>query len=99
MRRDEMVKKFGWLPAVAIGLVAALCGSMTRMSAGQRGGAVGGEISGVVTSAKGLEAGVWVIAETTQLPTKFIKIVVTDDRGRYLLPELPKATYDVWVRG
>src|ERR1022692_3606299 len=57
------------------------------------------DIGGVVTSSKGPEAGVWVIAETTELPTKFRKIVVTDDAGRYLLPELPKATYKVWVRG
>jgi hypothetical protein len=56
-------------------------------------------IGGVVNSSKGPEAGVWVIAETTELPTKFRKIVVTDDHGRYLLPELPKATYKVWVRG
>jgi len=58
-----------------------------------------GDLGGVVTSANGPEAGVWVIAETTELPTKFAKIVVTDDRGRYLLPDLPKATYRVWVRG
>src|SRR3954449_11884530 len=57
------------------------------------------ELGGVVTSASGPEAGVWVIAETADLPTKFAKIVVTDDRGRYLLPDLPKATYSVWVRG
>ena len=57
------------------------------------------DIGGVVTSSKGPEAGVWVIAETTELPTKFARIVVTDDRGRYLIPDLPKATYDVWVRG
>jgi hypothetical protein len=57
------------------------------------------DIGGVVTSRKGPEAGVWVIAETTDLPTKFARIVVTDDRGRYLIPDLPKATYDVWVRG
>jgi hypothetical protein len=57
------------------------------------------DIGGVVTSPKGPEAGVWVIAETTGLPTKFRKIVVTDDAGRYLLPELPQATYKVWVRG
>ena len=56
-------------------------------------------IGGVVTGAKGPEAGVWVIAETRDLPTKFLKIVVTDDQGRYMLPELPKAKYDVWVRG
>ena len=39
------------------------------------------------------------IAETTDLPTKFVKIVVTDDMGRYLVPDLPKANYNVWVRG
>ena len=45
------------------------------------------------------EAGVWVIAETTDLPTKFAKIVVTDDLGRYVIPDLPRANYRVWVRG
>ena len=57
------------------------------------------DIAGVVTGAKGPEAGVWVIAETTDLPTKFTRIVVTDDRGRYLIPDLPTANYRVWVRG
>src|SRR5277367_5955333 len=57
------------------------------------------DIGGVVASAHGPEAGVWVIAETTDLPTKFAKIVVTDDAGRYLIPDLPKANYKVWVRG
>jgi hypothetical protein len=57
------------------------------------------DIGGVVTSPNGPEAGVWVIAETTDLPTKLSKTVVTDDRGRYLLPDLPKANYNVWVRG
>ena len=47
------------------------------------------DIAGVVTGNNGPEAGVWVIAETTDLPTKFAKIVVTDDRGRYLVPDLP----------
>src|SRR3984893_7070599 len=56
-------------------------------------------ISGVVTSTNAPEAGVWVIAETADLPTKFVKIVVTDDSGRYVLPQLPKAKYKVWVRG
>ncbi|MDP9131315.1 MAG: carboxypeptidase-like regulatory domain-containing protein, partial [Candidatus Binatota bacterium] len=59
----------------------------------------GDDIGGVVTGASGPEAGVWVIAETTNLPTKFAKIVVTDEQGRYLIPDLPKATYDIWVRG
>src|SRR5205085_291168 len=57
------------------------------------------DLGGVVTSANGREAGVWVIAETTDLPTRFIKIVVTDEQGRYVIPELPKANYNVWVRG
>jgi len=70
--------------------------------AGQTGDAVridNDDLGGVVSSTKGPEAGVWVIAETTDLPTKFVKIVVTDDRGRYLLPDLPSASYNVWVRG
>ena len=57
------------------------------------------DIGGVVSSAGGPEPGVWVIAETTGLPTGFRKIVVTDDLGRYVVPDLPTATYDVWVRG
>jgi hypothetical protein len=56
-------------------------------------------IRGLVTNGKTAEAGVWVIAETEDLPTKFAKIVVTDERGRFLIPELPKANYLVWVRG
>ena len=59
----------------------------------------GDDIGGVVSSARGPEAGVWVIAETTDLPTKFVRMVVTDDRGRYVVPDLPKANYNVWVRG
>lgn len=59
----------------------------------------GDEIGGVVTSAKGTEAGVWVIAETTDLPTRYIKEVVTDEQGRYLIPALPRATYTLWARG
>jgi len=57
------------------------------------------DIGGVVTSSKGPEAGVWVIAETSDLPTRFSRTVVTDDRGRYLIPDLPKANYNVWTRG
>ena len=58
-----------------------------------------GYIAGVVVSSKGAEAGVWVIAETNDLRTKFAKIVVTNDEGRFVLPELPNALYNVWVRG
>src|SRR5215468_3895593 len=57
------------------------------------------DIGGQVSGEKGPEAGVWVIAETTDLPTKYAKIVVTDDEGRFVIPELPDANYKVWVRG
>ncbi|MGE5540650.1 MAG: carboxypeptidase regulatory-like domain-containing protein [Gemmatimonas sp.] len=57
------------------------------------------DIGGVVTGPNGPEAGVWVIAESRELPTRFIRIVVTDDQGRYVIPDLPNANYDVWVRG
>src|SRR5260221_8991486 len=57
------------------------------------------DIGGVITGPKGPEAGVWVIAETHELPTRYAKIVVTDDNGQYLIPGLPAANYAVWVRG
>src|SRR6266699_2224485 len=57
------------------------------------------DLGGVVTGPKGPEAGVWVIAETTDLPTRFVRIVVTDADGKYVVPDLPKATYNVWTRG
>jgi len=57
------------------------------------------DIGGTVSGPNGPEAGVWVIAETSDLPTRFIKSVVTDEQGRYLIPELPKASYQVFARG
>src|ERR1700689_742066 len=94
-----------WRMKSRIGLLAAtsvLVASFTWLHAQQRSGTpvaiVADDIGGVVMSSKGPEAGVWVIAEATDLPTKFVKIVVTDDQGRYVIPELPKANYDVWVR-
>ncbi|TMJ94496.1 MAG: carboxypeptidase regulatory-like domain-containing protein, partial [Alphaproteobacteria bacterium] len=57
------------------------------------------DIGGVVTGANGPEAGAWVVAETTDLSTRYAKMVVTDDQGRYVVPDLPKAKYKLWVRG
>ncbi len=57
------------------------------------------DIGGVVSSSNGPEAGVWVIAESDDFDTRYAKIVVTDDRGRYVIPDLPSASYKVWVRG
>jgi len=96
-----------YLSVAVIALAGALAGAPAPLSAQQAptGAAPAGvnigqtDLGGVVTGPNGPEAGVWVIAETTDLPTKFAKIVVTDDQGRYVLPALPKATYSVWVRG
>ena len=86
---------------IAAALAVLLVGVGTRELVGQRPSVAidADDIGGVVTGPRGPEAGVWVIAETTSLPTKFVRIVVTDDQGRYLLPDLPKASYSVWVRG
>ncbi len=83
----------------AVLLAASLAGMSALQLTSEAVGIDNDDLGGVVSSAKGPEAGVWVIAETTDLPTKFVKIVVTDDRGRYLVPDLPKANYRVWVRG
>jgi hypothetical protein len=82
----------------AVALLAAAVISVTIHGQAPAAGATG-FITGVVQGAKGPEAGVWVIAETKDLPTNFIKIVVTDDQGRFMLPELPSASYSVFVRG
>src|SRR6478672_980890 len=87
-----------WLSSAALVLAACQFGSSQHASDASI--TVGeNDLGGIVTSAYGPEAGVWVIAETQDLPTKYAKVVVTDDRGRYVMPDLPKATYEVWVRG
>src|ERR1041384_3567687 len=85
----------------AVIVAGALVISFNWVAAQQRGGVAidADDIGGVVMSAKGPEAGVWVIAETTDLPTKFARMVVTDDQGRYVVPDLPQANYQVFVRG
>ena len=90
--------RIGLAALVAAGLVTTTLGMLRA----QQGGGVAidpDDIGGVVTSSKGPEAGVWVIAETRETPTKFARIVVTDDQGRYVLPDLPRANYEVFVRG
>src|SRR5206468_1441224 len=100
-----MVTRVWSAAIVTVGIVLLLmAGVQTRSNAqapsAPPGMTIGGnDIGGVVSGPRGPEAGVWVIAETTELPTKFARIVVTDDSGRYLVPDLPKANYDVWVRG
>ena len=85
--------------AAAFFTVVLLAAVSACVQAGESVEIDGDDIGGIVSGPDGPEAGVWVIAETMDLPTRFNKIVVTDDQGRYLIPDLPDATYDVWVRG
>ncbi len=95
------------LRILSAGLLAVGCAAVVTVSVGGSSAVQSpaapvidaDDLGGVVTGPKGPEAGVWVIAETGDLPTKFVRIVVTDDRGRYVVPDLPKANYNVWVRG
>ena len=94
-----MAKRF-MLQVVILGVV--LSGIFVVSHAQQRPDQVAidsDDIGGVVTGPSGPEAGVWVIAETRDLPVRYIKSVVTDDRGRFVVPDLPKANYTVWARG
>ena len=84
---------------VAAIVLTSLAGMHAQVPAAAKVAIDNDDIGGVVTGARGPEAGAWVIAETRDTPTHLIKIVVTDDQGRYLLPDLPKGNYDVWVRG
>ena len=83
----------------ATAMIGCLAGCTTDPAGGPAPAGDDGVIEGTVSSASGPEAGVWVIAETDDLPTPYRKIVVTDDAGRFVLPELPEASYSVWVRG
>src|SRR6266700_5665166 len=103
MRERKMtIKQALYLGAAGTVLTAFATAAPTQVRAQATVGAItidGDDIGGVVTGASGPEAGVWVIAETNDLSTKFAKVVVTDDQGRYVIPDLPKANYTVWVRG
>lgn len=93
----ELIRSRAPRELIRFAIVAAAAASIPALAQPPR--IPDGYIAGVVESENGPEAGVWVIAETTELKTPFVKIVVTDDDGRYVLPEMPEATYNVWVRG
>src|SRR5262249_6293454 len=99
--RDMKTKRLISLGVVAAAIAAFLASWPSQLSS-QQGTSVSidnDDIGGVVTSAKGPEAGGWVIAETNDLSTKLARIGRADDQGRYVLPVSTKANYTVWVRG
>src|SRR4249920_4238002 len=85
--------------AAALAAAGYLLASSTPLEAETAVAIDADDIGGVVTGPHGPEAGVWVIAETRDLPTRYAKMVVTDEQGRYVVPDLPKAKYKIWVRG
>jgi hypothetical protein len=97
--RSMKIKARLYLTVAAIAVAALLAAAPAQLGAQTAVAIDTDDIGGVVTGANGPEAGVWVIAETTDLPTRYIKSVVTDDQGRYVIPDLPTANYEVWVRG
>ena len=98
--QTRLIRGIGGTPAFMAALVIAAVTALWLGAAATAQTALDADdIGGVVRGPNGAEAGVWVIAETDDFDTKFRKIVVTDDAGRYVLPDLPDAGYDVWVRG
>src|SRR4051812_19658617 len=102
-RRSSMTRTLRSVVVGAAALAAAVgvltVGGRTRLAAQSTVAIDADDIGGIVSGARGPEAGVWVIAESKELPTTLRKIVVTDDQGRYLVPDLPRGSYTVWVRG
>ncbi len=92
--RTRRISRAGTFAATAFAITAS------GMAHAQEAPAIDADdIGGIVRGPNGPEAGVWVIAETRDQPVRYIKIVVTDDQGRFVVPDLPKGTYDVWARG
>ncbi len=99
MRIKSMLHSVAMAFGLALILVVSMAPSVAQQGAVSPPSIDSNDVGGVVNGPDGPEAGVWVIAETKELGTRFVKIVVTDDSGRYVLPDLPKASYSVWVRG
>src|SRR6201981_1769579 len=85
--------------AAALALAIFAAGGRAQQNPAPAGAIDDDDIGGRGTHPVGGGAGVWVVAQTTGLGTRFAKIAVTDERGRYVVPDLPKAHYQVWVRG
>src|ERR1700736_86153 len=93
------MKRTFHLSVAVVSLASLLAVAPARLSAQSTLAVDNDDIGGVVSGPNGPEAGVWVIVETTDLGTKLAKMVVTDEQGRFVVPDLPKAKYKVWVRG
>ena len=94
----QLARIFSTVSAAAM-LLLLLCLAARSRAADSEVNIGADDIGGTVAGSRGPEAGVWVIAETQDFQTRFAKIVVTDEAGRYLIPDLPPAKYRLWVRG
>ena len=98
--RTQLIRGVGGTPALLAALVILTTTALwLGLAAAAPPPLDADDVGGVVRGPDGPEAGVWVIAETDDFATRFRKIVVTGDDGRYVLPDLPEARYDIWVRG
>src|SRR5262245_53127024 len=81
--REVLMRKRELYSSAAAVAFAALLAAMPTPLVAQTAVAIDNDdIGGVVTGPNGPEAGVWVIAETRDTPTRFARMVVTDDQGR-----------------
>ena len=72
-------KGFYLSTVAALGFAVLLAASPAQLNAQNTIAIDNDDIGGVVTGPNGPEAGVWVIAETADLPTRYAKMVVTDE--------------------
>src|SRR5688500_15616887 len=98
-KRGSLMRRILTITCVVVALWSIFSVSQAQQQPAQPPAIDNDDIGGVVTGPNGPEAGVWVIAETRDLPVRYIKSVVTDDQGRYVVPDLPKASYTLWTRG
>jgi hypothetical protein len=96
---QTVARRVLWLPLAVLCLVTWSAAGQQRSAPKMQ--ADKSSVGGVVVNTNGgkPEAGVWVIAETKSLPAPFRKIVVTDDQGRFLVPDMPAGSYEFGCAG
>jgi len=89
-----MKKLYSTYAAAGVAAIVAAC-----MSAPQGGATSAGDIGGTVASSKRSRSRRVGDRRNDRPPRRSTPARRHDDRGRYLIPDLPKANYSVWTRG